>query len=173
MRLFFGIPIENSMQNVINKRIDALKGQYNGNYTLMSNMHITLTFIGEVEPKVSYMLSDIGDKAFCSFQYFVIKTADIDSFKDGKVNYLGIDNSEILTELHNRLNLLLDEAGIVYTSEDIYTPHITLRRGTRIPLHIDMDSMDIGVDRVCLFESKRVDGMLRYIPLKTWMAEER
>ena len=173
MRLFFGVPIENSAQNAINKRIEALKDQYNGNYTLMSNMHITLTFIGEVEPKVLYMLSDIGDKAFFSFPNFVIKTSDIDSFKDGKVNYLAIESNEILLELHNRLNLLLDEAGIVYNSEDIYTPHITLRRGTRIPLHIDMDSMDIEVDRVCLFESKRVDGILRYIPLKTWMAEER
>ena len=173
MRLFFGVKVLDKDKKAIKRIQNALKEQYTGKYTALDNMHITLAFLGEVEPKLLDMLVQIGDWAFEDLQKFAVSADRVDSFKAGEVTYLAVGDDERLTNIYNRLILLLDAKGMVYTQCDSYKPHVTLRRGRKIPLTFSVERVTIDVEEICLYESKRVDDVLRYIPLKVWRLKEK
>ena len=171
MRLFFGVLLDNDARNKASSVQNALIGEYDGNYTAYDNLHITLVFIGEVDEKVSHMLVQIGDKALSGFEKFSVRAKEVNSFKDGKITHIEIEESAELHNLHDSLISLLDEANLEYSKYDGYHPHITIRRGHKYDIGFGIDEIEIEVSRICLFESTRIDGELRYIPVKTWGEE--
>ena len=86
-------------------------------------------------------------------------------FRGGRVVWAGLEPSERLMSLQAALNESLTGMGFD-DPEEPYTPHITVGRGLRLiaPLPA-VRKVSFEAVRVTLFESARVDGALRYVPL--------
>ena len=83
MRVFFAIPIPDSVREEIKAIQDMLKESYGGKYTDGDNLHITLAFIGDVDAKVIDMLAEIEIKRDTIPAGFMLSLRGIDSFKVG------------------------------------------------------------------------------------------
>lgn len=91
------------------------------------NLHLTLSFIGEVEPS---SLSDVIEALdSVSFSPFVININDISFFsrKGGRIYYIGVERNEALLSLQRSQEKALLDLGLKL-EERKYRPHVTLSR---------------------------------------------
>lgn len=168
MRVFFAIPIPDSVREKIRAIQDMLKESYGGKYTDGDNLHITLAFIGEVDTKVIDMLTEIEIKSDTIPAGFKLSLRGMDSFKDGKVTYLKVEKNAEIERLRAYLEERLSALGIPFEMRDEFCPHVTIRRGKKEMIKEESETLEINVSSFALYESKRVDGELKYVPIKTF-----
>ncbi|MCI8729447.1 MAG: threonylcarbamoyl-AMP synthase [Clostridia bacterium] len=168
MRVFFAIPIPDSVREKIRAIQDMLKESYGGKYTDGDNLHITLAFIGEVDTKVIDMLTEIEINSDTIPAGFKLSLRGMDSFKDGKVTYLKVEKNAEIERLRAYLEERLSALGIPFEMRDEFCPHVTIRRGKKEMIKEESETLEINVSSFALYESKRVDGELKYVPIKTF-----
>ena len=123
-----------------------------------SNLHLTLAFIGEWPEDISGILpkADVP---------FPITLSHIGIFPQAKVIWAGVDASEDLNRLAERVRNNLSEAGIPFDPKP-FVPHITLGRKPAVPAEFDFSEIRIPrasmtVSDVCLYRSdRRENGMV-------------
>ena len=122
MRCFFGVPLPASIRKKIAPVAkEILSNSANAKVVSEENLHITLRFLGDVEP--AEILS-----SFTGFtlEPFRVKLSDIGAFpnkRNPRVVWLGVSSgSEKLIELHNRITSLL------HLGSERFHPHVTLAR---------------------------------------------
>ncbi|MDH5654753.1 MAG: RNA 2',3'-cyclic phosphodiesterase [Spirochaetia bacterium] len=125
MRLFTAISIPVSIQEEIG---NICYGIPNARWVKKEQLHITLCFIGEMEqhqlPSLTEVLSDV------SFKSFNLNLKGIGQFltaKDLNTIWLGVKDSDELTELQSRVSKKLKSIGI-NPDKKKYSPHVTLAR---------------------------------------------
>jgi 2'-5' RNA ligase len=170
MRLFVALEFDGRVKENISSLCDVLRARgVSGGFTSKENLHLTLKFLGEVKS------GDVGDlsaalrKAALGFGAFEIRTSRFGSFGNGgeKTVWLGVEHSEKL----DRLFLSVEEnlTALGYKKERRpFTAHITLARRAgfeKDALRFSVPSTVIPVKAVTLFESTRINGALRYIPI--------
>lgn len=167
MRVFVGIKLENNL------KIKLLKiGEYlyqngvRGNFTSKDNFHVTLSFIGEVNNEGIENIKKIIEEI--SLEKFDIEVVSIRKFKDYVI--CDINKCEALISLQKKLRNGLIESGFKVDMKE-YMPHITV---IREPIGIKEEYFNVlnknikiknSVNKLTLFESKRINGALKYVEL--------
>lgn len=166
MRLFIGIRLNSSVRTALAKEADSLRAHMRGNFSIPSNYHITLVFLGGHEadelPAIRAAVTEVAARA-----PFDIGVGGLGSFRKGgrAVMWAGVERAPELVALQAALVSALHARGVAFADEGTYTPHITLARQCEVmPLPKGAEGLKQCVDAVTLFESGRVDGELRYTP---------
>lgn len=161
MRLFIGLPLDIKTKNKLLLIQNELRVKgVTGNFTLKNNLHMTMSFLGEVEESkldiLINLVNGINDKV-------EVELEEIDLLKD--IVVYKVKKTDELVNLHHKLVQKLSEIGFNVPSE--LTPHITLIRKyqsksdvRKIINKIKMVSCD---NSLTLFESKRINNELVYI----------
>lgn len=163
MRLFVGI--KTGCDDYLVSLQQRLKEYGRGNFTKRDNLHITLKFLGEVESgkqkDICEAISDIKCKPF------YLECRGIGVF-NSRIAFVKVGGDiHRLSYIFLQLENALFKKGFKKETRE-YKPHITLARGFRPRLEIESIECKCQVflvNEITLFESRREDGSLKYIPL--------
>lgn len=161
MRLFVGVEIPHDIAVELYPLGRAIKGL---DPQTPENMHITLKFIGNVDPGLAGEI----DKALSQVKFdpFDLQVSGLDMFASNRkvrIFWAGVKDQLSLHRLANRVEnalLALEECPDMDMRK--FTPHITLGRNRdaarasieqAIVDHGDVTSRVFTVDRFCLYES--------------------
>lgn len=160
MRLFIGIKLDNIAIKKIDKYMGYLyQNGIKGNYTRLSNIHLTLSFLGEQsEEKVEEIIE-------------IIKTIDISKLITEELvitktkmlkNILSLEvcKTNSLANVQKDLTQKLNDKGYKLETRE-YTPHITLVRECNKALQENI-TIKSKIEKITLFESVRVNNSLVY-----------
>lgn len=180
MRVFIALELPASVKNsMLSCQKSIVKLYPVGNYSLGENFHVTLKFIGEVGLDNLEVIKSCMDQVAENFIDFEIRIGGLGVFSRGlrDIIWAKVLDSSILFSLFNGLEDCLVSSG--FEREDrSFRPHVTLGRniltnGTGIS-NIVCDIISFRVNSICLMESKRVDGVLRYVPVyRVYFSEMR
>ncbi|MEG1811374.1 MAG: RNA 2',3'-cyclic phosphodiesterase [Clostridia bacterium] len=171
MRLFIAIDLPKSFKAELSRLQRELKAvSTGGRFVPESSFHITLHFIGE-----SNALSEAASamaEAVRGIRPFTLHLGEYDSFLRGSrtsfIKVLG-ELSE-LSILHEALQCTLFDAGFSRERKGL-TPHITLGRSVEHDMAAQEAMLRLSpnasmtVDSIVLFESRKENGRIVYIPV--------
>lgn len=163
MRVFIGINLDDKTLKKINSYFNLFYSSgVRGNYTKLSNVHMTLAFIGEVNndqiPLLKKIISDID---ISNLTYLTMEKLTM--LKD--ILIAKIQESNEITYVHNELIKKLKENN--FNIDEKFSPHLTLvRKATNYDMFLDR-KLDLvsNVNKITLFESRRINNDLVYIDL--------
>ncbi|MBX4204589.1 MAG: RNA 2',3'-cyclic phosphodiesterase [Candidatus Doudnabacteria bacterium] len=171
MRIFTAIPIPNEVKNAL---VELTRGRLPIPYINITNLHITLNFLGD-------LFTDDSNKALKIFptlvgEYrgkFEIEFDKIANFR--QQIHLTVKNSETLFGLQQDLEAGFKTVGLHFQDQKFY-PHVTLGK-----MHLDnimnrsrklvnfpneeLAQLNFTVQSVALFESKLLPHHAHHTPL--------
>ena len=161
MRLFIGIKFDEKTMVLI----DRIQGMlYNegvkGNFTNKNNIHLTLSFLGEVNNDKVDVLKKIIDSIDVS-KINTIDITGIDVLKDMII--LNVNKSVELDNIYNDLVNKLSSNNFNIDKRP-YFPHVTHVREKNKDYKKELN-IKSKFTKITLFESTRINGVLTYIPL--------
>ena len=163
MRLFIGIKTKCDRHLIALQ--DALRKIGCGRFTHPENLHITLKFLGEAPHAKTGQIQRAMSEICAS--PFRLECHGVVPFGKSGIVAAGVGGDiAALKSLHQKLEAALEKHGFA-REHCPYRPHITLARqycadaGTDVAA-IPYQPCKFTVDELVLFESKRVDGRLRY-----------
>ena len=146
MRLFIAVDINLRSKDLIEKKVDILKEEYDDQFKWVKkeNWHLTLEFIGEAsedeKADLIEVLKNINFKAHNEYIQFSQLGAFPD-LKQAKVLYLALkQGKDILKELNERLGKELFKYGFESDQRE-YIPHLTLGRNKSEAIKIKKDHL--------------------------------
>ena len=161
MRLFIGIKLDNRVNSIINKICDNLYNEgIRGNYTNKNNIHLTLSFLGEINESKEKEITEVIDSLDVT-NIKEIKITGISVLKDMII--LNVEKSKELDCLYNELYNKLINLNYKLDNRHFF-PHITLVREKNKDYKKGLELVSTFT-KVTLFESKRINGVLTYVPL--------
>jgi 2'-5' RNA ligase len=170
MRVFFAIEFEEDIkEHLFFLQQEIMKYCSGGNFSHKENFHLTLRFIGEQNPGQVEKLIKTLHIAASGTHCFQLKIDRLGSFSKGskKIIWTGLENSNELQQLYQRLEAVLEKEGYPIEGRG-YNPHITLVREARLTENVPgFDKIQLGklavkVSSISLMESKRVNDKLTY-----------
>ncbi len=172
MRVFIGISFNDDIKDQLTIIENKIRNNSSkGNFTLRNNLHLTLRYIGEVNSKELFTLKNIVSKIGSNYSCFSFRVEDLGEFKRGKssIVFAGVEKNKELSDLYTLLDKELKEKGFELDNKP-YTPHITLGREVVYNADFNIKSItyipiDVNVEKITLFESTRVKGVLTYLPI--------
>ncbi len=167
MRVFYGIVLNDEAKNKIDsvqKELMQIAGK--GKFIFKENFHITLRFMGEIDPSNVETYGRLLFDVTKDIGKFTLITDQVSSFSKGIkiLPWIGLKESEELLSLHQDLQQVLKKNLSV--EEEVFTPHITLGRDVELKSNLgslQIEPFEIIVNRLALFESKNIDGKLQYL----------
>ncbi|WZL74325.1 RNA 2',3'-cyclic phosphodiesterase [Clostridiaceae bacterium 35-E11] len=177
MRVFIAITLEDEMKKYIAQRQATVKNlSIKGNFTRTDNFHLTLRFIGEVNENQIQAIKKAMDDTANAIKPFELRLGQLGQFprREKKIVWIGIhEGRKPLQDLFESIESHLEKEGFEREGRGL-KPHITLGREIRLkePFEALMNEMQIQgkkipVEKIALMESKRVEGILKYIPIYT------
>ena len=171
MRVFIALELPASVKDsllICQKRIRRLYPV--GNYSVGDNFHVTLKFIGEVGLEDLKEIMSCMDQVVDNFLDFEIRIGGLGVFSRGirSIVWARVIDDSFLCGLFTGLEDCLVSSGFLREDRS-FSPHVTLGRnilvnGTGIS-NIVCDIISCRVGSICLMESRRVDGVLMYVPI--------
>lgn len=169
MRLFIAVNFDDKIKDKIMDAAERLKKEsVRGSFSARDNLHITVVFIGEVEPHRVDIIKEIMDSV--TEKSFNVSISGIGAFKrnEGDIYWLGIKDFEPLARISGYLSRRLKKAG--FSMEDRpFKPHLTLGRRVIMDKVFDRDKfsreterIECPVGRISLMVSERPGGKLTY-----------
>lgn len=181
MRVFIGIELSEEMKSHLATIQETVKKSCEkGKFTARENFHLTLRFIGDVSVEELGKIEEIISVHKVGMRPFLIETSRLGLFqkKNKVVVWLGIKPDENLQLLYKRISDALLTRNIPVAKEGAFIPHLSLGRGVVLSkewdernVPIPKETVQMTVSRITLFESKQVDGILRYLPLRHFPLE--
>lgn len=163
MRLFIGIKIDDKSKRRTENYFKLFyENKVRGNYTKISNLHMTLIFLGEISSDKVDKLKEIVRNIKVSKG--ILKISKIKMLKEIMIGE--IEKSNELDEIYSALAKELKESSFSFDEHSFY-PHITLvRKAENYEKYIGVGMNIISsFDKITLFESKRINNELVYIDL--------
>lgn len=178
-RLFIGIPIrsQRARQAATIWQADRLLNQNRLAWTIASNWHITILFLGACPEEMVEPLSRIIHQAFEHSHAFSSSLHGVGVFPEKRkpnVLWMGLNNIQPLLPAYHGLIDLLRKNDFAFDSKPLQ-PHLTIARVKHLA---DRSSFDfllnayrdtffeaVLIDRVTLFESVSTPQGVRYAPL--------
>ena len=130
IRAFLAIDLEDNLKPKMNSIIREFK-QSNADikYVDLQNMHFTLKFFGDIDIEGIELLSWKIEKVIKEFNPFIIKIKGCGAFPNEnriKVIWVGLDEDEILKELHDKLDKEFNSIG--FDLDKKFSSHLTIGR---------------------------------------------
>ena len=166
MRLFIAINFDSRTKLRITAVQKQLAEYTDGNFTRPDNIHLTLAFLGQVQPQAVHKI----EKAMQSVRFSPINIGftHVGRFtrKNRDIWWIGIKRDDALFELHKELTEALAGFGFCL-NEQRYTPHITLARQVKTNSYVKKETLFTGpfstrIHSISLMHSHRVDDKLTY-----------
>jgi 2'-5' RNA ligase len=161
MRTFIAIPIPDDCKKLLDQLQHPLRASgADVRWTSIQNIHLTLKFLGEVDPGAIPPLVERLRGAFATQSSFTLRLRGVGAFPDlrnPRVIWCGIEGDiERLKLLHRELDRACVEAGFS-PEQRPFQPHLTLGRvrGKR-NLHRLLDCIRIGGDYESSFDVREV-----------------
>ena len=160
MRLFVGLRPSEAFRRVLSElQVQLPDAGIAAKYLDPSNLHMTLAFIGEWPENVAGILPSVE-------QPFSITLSHIGLFREAKVIWAGVEESEPLNKLADSVRNNLSAAGIPFDPKP-FVPHITLGRKPIVPAAFDLSeivipSAEMTVSDVFLYRSDRGENGMVY-----------
>jgi len=164
MRLFIAINFSPQTRSKIALVQNNLKAKsIKGNFTRIENIHLTLAFLGEIEPLEVENLINIMKTI--KFDPFELEIDELGTFGRA-LWYCSVKQSHPLKTLQSNLNKLLKDNNFP-TDDRPYKPHITIARNLILNDQIfkPFELIKERVTALSLMESIRINGKLTYIEL--------
>lgn len=173
MRIFVALELPDRVKDNLERSSRQFAEFANGgNFVPRENFHLTLHFLGNVEPSdLIYVqgamdgIKDLPAPELAVTQFAMQRTGDIVWAK--------IRQSAALTDLHDSLGSLLEQNGFE-TEHRAYRPHVTVIRKKSFTLpfgevtkNVHVYNMPFVADNVTLFESVFDRNGVNYRPLYT------
>lgn len=175
MRVFIGVKLPGAIKGQLaDVQKEVQRASLKGSFTDPDNFHLTMRFIGEVDPDQKSALETALARCAESQLPFVVETNGLGYFfkRNKRIVWLGVKENRRLQQLYEQLNASLLGQKLPMADEVAFIPHLTLGRGIVLPQEWDELSkvplpqdQKIPVDALTLFESVRVDGKLVYRPI--------
>ena len=144
-------------------------------------LHLTLRFVGEVDPRQADDLADaLGAIRFAPFQVALSGLGQFDRKGHVDTIWAAVQPRDALAALHRKVDRACVRAGLP-PEERAYLPHITLARFGRaagrtdafMTLNAGLSSPPFLVDSFALFESQLTQAGAHYRVAVTYHADER
>lgn len=174
MRVSIAIDFEDNIKNYFDKiTSDIKKHCLEGSFTEKNNFHLTICFIGEADELQITKIKEVIERAILQISPFELLVNNLGVFKRKKTNilWIGVEEHDILFELHEELSILLKEFKISFYDK-LFMPHITL--GRRVLFNedseylnnlIQFERISIPVKAITLMASKEDNGKLNGVPI--------
>ena len=166
MRLFIAINFNNETRSRLLALRDELRGKSErGNFSVPENLHLTLAFIGEVNPKEVDKIKAIMDTV--TFEPFETAVGRLGTFSRGTLWWAGLREDKPLMDLQREIEHKLALCGFEMDGRK-YSPHITLGREVATsakPWQIEPFGETVG--QIDLMNSERINGNLTYTAIHT------
>ena len=164
-RLFFALNPGSSTRSRLAEIQSALKLQ--ARPVAVSNLHMTLVFLGTVQSKRMNMLHDIA--AAMTFPDCELLLDLTGRFEKARIAWLGCTRlPPALSGFQRALAKQLQDAGFRFQNRN-WTPHITLYRNLRKPFEtISFDAVKWRPAGFCLMESRHERCGLIYQSIGRW-----
>lgn len=161
MRLFIAINFTTeTRERLIALREELRSRSQRGKFTLDENLHLTLAFIGEVNPKQTKKIKTIMDTV--TFDPFQTTVEQLGTFSCGTLWWAGLRADKPLMNLQREVEHKLALCGFEMDGRD-YHPHITLGREVITdskPWRFEPFGETVKI--IDLMKSERVGGNLTY-----------
>ncbi len=171
MRLFIAVDIPDESKQLINKKVNKIRGSIKQNikWVNQKNWHLTIKFLGETNRnKICDVENAIEDTAL-NYNKFTVKFDRINSFpnlKYPKVLFVDIKmGKNILKNIHKDIDKKLTTSGFKPENRN-YKPHLTIARSrkyTKIKeiaeklskyAKKDFINVDMQAKKICLIKSE-------------------
>ena len=166
MRLFIAINFNTDTRSRLLAMRDELSSRsQRGNFTALENLHLTLAFIGEVNPKKLDTVKAIMDTV--TFEPFTATIERLGTFSRGTLWWAGLREDKPLMDLQSEVEHKLALGGFEMDGRK-YSPHITLGREVLTnakPWNIE--PFGETVSSIDLMKSERINGKLMYTAIYT------
>lgn len=174
MRLFIGIDLpEDLKKKLLVFQTELKEHGMKGSWKAQENFHITLEFLGEVEPNLISMLTETLSQVVRNHQPFSLNVSGLGVFPSWQRPHtlwtaLGGDLKE-LNVIRDELHRELAQKGFKL-EERPFRPHLTLASRPEIG-QVDLSSVqakslgEFLVTEIVLFESKAIRGKRIYTHL--------
>jgi 2'-5' RNA ligase len=175
MRIFYAIELDEKTKALLSKEQDRLKTQaLKANMTRTENLHLTLRFIGEVNPSYIPVFTNIQNAVASKCSPFQLSLTEPGAFIRGNrsIIWWGIEPNAALHRLYKEIEEQIRKNGFP-AEQRPYTPHITLARDFAARTGNTEDVLNnikplnhsFSVKSISLMESTRIEGKLTYIRL--------
>ena len=160
MRLFVGLRPSEPFRRVLSELQAQLQDAgIAAKYLEPSNLHLTLAFIGEWPENIAGILPSVE-------QPFSITLSHIGLFREAKVIWAGVEESEPLNKLADSVRSNLSAASVPFDPKP-FVPHITLGRKPIVPATLDLSEIvipaaEMTVSDVFLYRSDRGENGMAY-----------
>ena len=171
MRLFIAINFNNATRSRLLALCDGLRGKSeSGRFSLPENLHLTLAFIGEVNPKKTDTIKAVMDTI--TFAPFVVAVERLGTFSKGTLWWAGLREDDSLMMLQREVEHKLALCGFEMDGRK-YNPHITLGREVVTDAKPwQIEPFGETVSSIDLMKSERINGKLTYTAIYTRKSEE-
>lgn len=130
VRAFLAIDLDDDLKPKINKLIKEFKkSNANIKYVELTNLHLTLKFFGDIDTNGLELLENTIADVVSEFKPFNIKIKGSGAFPNNnhiKVIWVGIENDEIIKDLHDKLDSALNRLG--FDKDRKFSTHLTIGR---------------------------------------------
>lgn len=166
MRLFIAINFDENTRGRLCRVQDRLRAFGSGNFSHPENLHLTLAFLGDIQPERLGEIYALMDELRFSQLTLSFDRADFFSREDGALWWVGLAADKALLALQRELSERLRQAGFPIESRR-FSPHITLARRLKLRAAVDKNQLlgerfSTTADRLSLMCSERVEGRLTY-----------
>lgn len=163
MRCFIAIDVNDAVRDAAMQTVEKLKKRgFRASWVKRENVHLTLFFLGEVQPR---QVDEIAQhlcrrvRGFPSFSFVVEKVGCFKKGKAPRVFWMGVESRKALSRLYEEMRGELSKHG--FSFEERFAPHITLGRIKDYPVmwdrfieDINIEPIVVGVDRFSIYSSK-------------------
>jgi 2'-5' RNA ligase len=166
MRMFFAIELSEEARKSVDTMAFVAKGTLPGKYVKADDYHITVAYVGEIEPARLDALKEIGMQAASGMAPCPLSLKGSGMFK-GSILWAGVEGAQPFSRMAEDLKERLSAARFPFDPKP-FRAHITVARDVKpdeFPLP-QPDPASWTADCLTLFESTRVKGVLRYIPVE-------
>ena len=130
IRAFLAVDLDDDLKPKINKIIREFK-QIDANikYVDLQNLHFTLKFFGDIDTEGIDLISEKIENVIKDFDSFTIKIKGCGAFPNKnriKVIWVGLDEDEILKDLHDKLDKEFNSIG--FDLDRKFSSHLTIGR---------------------------------------------
>ncbi len=169
MRCFIAIDLPEHVKAKVFHEFERLKQKnpFIGNFTEKENLHLTLKFLGDLNPEqIKNIIDRLREIKFSEFYCKISNVGFFDSEKNIKIIFVDLVSEEV-KELYKEISKKIPE----FKEDNKFTSHITIARVKSVNNQqallnevgkINLKKLDFRIDEFCLMKSELMRNGPKY-----------